>query len=687
MESNDIMFDKQWVFDINQHNAYIAECNAKECAPSFVEEIMFKRGIEGKVGSLEDLSDPYSLPDMDKAIDRILTAIEDEECIAVFGDYDADGVTASAILFHFLQNIMAANVICYIPDRINEGYGMSCTAIDKLSEMGVSLIVTVDNGIVAFDEIQHAKELGIDVVVTDHHRCAEQLPDCCAVVNPCIIKEKTPVSHLCGAGVAYTLIRGLAETLGLSEEIFCYIPIVMIGTLGDIVPLDGDNRIIVKYGMEHFSDYSWPGIKSLMQIISEGRNTEPNISSTFISFQIVPKINAAGRLGNARRAFDLLISEDAQESMELAKELMSENEKRKETENEIAEKAISQEHLITMSDDAVVISVGEGWHHGVIGIVASKLVEKYGKPAFVFSLEDDIAKGSARSVDGFNIHEALTTCAAILERFGGHEMAAGLCVKKDNLRRLVDAMNKYAKEHPEALLKPPNIEIDAVAQPHEITIENVRRIIELEPFGTGNPEPLICVRNLKINYCHKVGDNGKHLKLSFSAESPKGDNLIIDAIAFSKGSFETMVKQINSTCSVICRLQINCWQGQERVSLIVSDIFDEDYNIDNIVKCVYNSRYITVGGFALERKMLAYMYKILLSCGEGFKFSEIYRVRGIMKNAGIKCSWYSIRAGLDIFTELGLILRKDRNNFIIQKNGQKVDLMNSVLYRGIQAGG
>lgn len=685
MERRLIMFDKQWVFDIEQHRAYLEKCEANGKKPSFEEEIMFKRGISGKAGKIEDLSDPYILPDMDRAVDRILSAVEEGQKIVVFGDYDADGVTASAVLCHFLQNLMGADVTCYIPDRVQEGYGMSCGAIDKIADMDVSLIVTVDNGIVAFDEIEYAKALGMDVVVTDHHRCADKLPECCAVVNPCILKENTPASHLCGAGVAYALVRALAEAIGLFDEISCYLPIVMIGTLGDVVPLDGDNRIIVKYGMEHFSEYPWPGLQSLMKLLSEGRSAPPNITSLFISFQIVPKINAAGRIGNAKRAFDLLISEDLEEADSLAKELMNENQKRKETENEIAEVAMSGEHLITMPEDSVVISVGEGWHHGVIGIVASKLVEKYGKPAFVFSSEDNMAKGSARSIEGFNIHAALTSCAELTERFGGHEMAAGLCVPKENLRKLADAMNKFAKENAEKIYRPPHIEIDVVAEPYEITVETAMKIAELEPFGTGNPEPLICIRNLKLNYCSKVGDNGKHLKMSFLDNSGV-NNVVIDAIAFSKGSFESMVKQIRGACSIVGRLQINNWQGQERVSVIVTDIFDEDYNIDKIINCVYNSRYITSNNFSMGRKTLTVMYKQLLSCGDSFKFTEIYRVREVMKQVGIPCTWYLIRAGLDIFTELGLVIRKDRNNFVIQKDAKKVELTDSALYRAIQVG-
>ena len=349
------MFDKQWIFNISQHNRYISDCKEEGKTPSFVDEIFYKRGIEGTPGGLECLSDPYALPNMDRAVDRILTAAEEGERVAVFGDYDADGVTASAVLYHFLKNILELDVFCYIPDRLSEGYGMSCAAIDKLAKEEVSLIVTVDNGIVAFDEITHAAALGIDVVVTDHHKCGERLPECIAAVNPCILAERTPARNLCGAGVAYALVSALADALGVFEEIRRYVPIVMIGTLGDAVALTGDNRILVKYGMEHLSDFGWIGVETLLEKITAGKKNA--ITSTFILFYLVPKLNAAGRLGNAERAFRLLISEDAQEAVTLAEELMAENTRRQATEAEIVEKAMQAENRITTEEDAVVIAI------------------------------------------------------------------------------------------------------------------------------------------------------------------------------------------------------------------------------------------------------------------------------------------------------------------------------------------
>lgn len=260
-------------------------------------------------------------------------AAEEGDRVAVFGDYDADGVTASAVLYHFFKNFLEMDVLCHIPDRLSEGYGMSCGAVDRLAEENVTLIVTVDNGIVAFEEIAHAAALGIDVVVTDHHKCADRLPECSAVVDPCILTEKTPASDLCGAGVAYALIRAIADVLGLSDEIRRYVPIVTVGTLGDAVALTGDNRILVKYGMEHLTKLGWTGLNMLVDKISGGK--EGKITSTFILFYLVPKLNAAGRLGNADRAFRLLISENAEEAASLTEELISENTKRQAAEAEI----------------------------------------------------------------------------------------------------------------------------------------------------------------------------------------------------------------------------------------------------------------------------------------------------------------------------------------------------------------
>lgn len=681
------MFDRQWIFNLKQHNDYINSCCNKGEKLTFVDEIMHKRGIFGKTGGLETLSDPYILPDMAGAVDRILNAVEEGELIAVFGDYDADGVTAAAVLCHFLQNVMSAEVIPYIPDRLSEGYGMSVEAIEKLSEAGVTLIVTVDNGIVAFEQIEYAISLGMDVVVTDHHKCAERLPECSAVVDPCILKEDTPLSQLCGAGVAFTLVRALAEEIGASDEVNQYVPIVMIGTLGDVVPLVGDNRVIVKYGIEHIHDYNWLGLENLINTINEGKSSQPNISSMFISFQLVPKLNAAGRLGNAMRAFDLLVCDDDNEAKQLARELVDENTKRQETEAEIVEKAMQEDNLRTTDTDAVVLALGEDWHHGVIGIVASRLTDKYKKTSFVLTVDNEdgnIAKGSARSVKGFDLHKALTGCAHLLEKFGGHEMAAGLTIKVENIPDFIEYMNDYARNNLVCHL-PANIEIDAVVMPEEITLEEVERLSDLEPYGTGNPSPILCVRNLQPIRCVKVGDGGKHLKITFCAEGANGRKLTLEGIAFSQGVYEDMIKSIGKMCSVVCKAEINVWQGRKSISLLISDVYDADYNIDNNIKCVYNSDYITDRGFLLERNTLAVMYKHFVSYGEFFKFNDLYRIRESMRRMGILCTWYEIRSGLDVFVELGLIKRKDKQTFFIIKNAEKVDLSQSCIYKMAQA--
>lgn len=680
------MFDKQWIFNIEQHNRYLSECRAQGKTPSFIDEIFFKRGFRGAPGGLDDLSDPYVLPDMDRAVDRILAAAEEGERVAVFGDYDADGVTASAVLYHFFKNFLEMDVLCHIPDRLSEGYGMSCGAVDRLAEENVTLIVTVDNGIVAFEEIAHAAALGIDVVVTDHHKCADRLPECSAVVDPCILTEKTPASDLCGAGVAYALIRAIADVLGLSDEIRRYVPLVTVGTLGDAVALTGDNRILVKYGMEHLTKLGWTGLNMLVDKISGGK--EGKITSTFILFYLVPKLNAAGRLGNADRAFRLLISENAEEAASLTEELISENTKRQAAEAEITQQAMQPENLVTGEDDAVVVALGTDWHPGVIGIVASRLTEKYGKPSFVLVKDsEDTAKGSARSVKGFDLHKALSGCAGLLERFGGHEMAAGLGIRLENLRPFIDSLNKYGAEHSQYITEPPNLEIDAVVLPEELTVETVSQISELEPYGTGNPQPLLCVRRLRIHHCTKVGETGKHLKLSFSGEAADGRKLMLDGIAFSQSGYEAIVRRIGCLCSVVCRAELNEWMGKRSVSLLISDLHDADYDIDNGLKCVYNSDYITGRGFALERRLLAVMYKQLLAYGDSFKFSDLYRIRENMRKLGLECTWYEIRNAIDIFTELELIKRKDKQNFSIVKRPGKTELGASAVYCRAQVQG
>lgn len=686
------MFDKQWIFQIEKHNEYIKYCKDNGKTPSFADEIMYTRGIASLSGALENLSDPYLLPDMAAAVDRILTAVEEGEKITVFGDYDADGVSATAVLYHFLQSIAETDVISYIPDRLSEGYGMSAEAITFLAKEGVTLIVTVDNGIVAFEQIDYAASLGIDVIVTDHHKCADALPKCCAVVNPCILKEQTPLSELCGAGVAFTLIRAIADEIGVSEEIKKYIPIVMIGTLGDVVPLKGDNRIIVKYGIEHLNDFGWAGLEGLTAKIVEGKSTTQKITATFISYQIVPKINAAGRLGNAKRAFELLVCTEKTQAEELINELIEENIKRQKAEAEIVEKAMSGDNLKTTEKDYVVVAVGEDWHHGVIGIVAARLTEKYKKPSFVLSAEKtegaaETARGSARSVKGFNLHKALSECDFLLERFGGHEMAAGLSIKTENIQAFIEAINAYAQKNIQ-FNEPENLQADAVINAEQLTLEAVEQLDELEPYGQGNTPPLVCVRNLRIVNCLKVGDSGKHLKISFKGETKTGQNIFLDGIAFSQGAYENMLKSMSDlSCSVLCRPEVNNWQGQKRISMIISDIHDGDYNIDNPLKCVYNNRYVTSGGFVPNRKKLAGLYKAIMKYKDSFKFNDLYSIKKHLQQAGEPLTWYEIRNGLDIFIELDLVEREDRQIFKIKNISEKVKLENSQTFKMIQAEG
>ncbi len=678
------MFDRQWVFNKTEHREYAG-------APSFIDEIYHRRGIDPeKSDDISQLSDPFMLPDMDRAVERLLTAVEEGERIAVFGDYDADGVTASAALWHFIVNMLGADALCYIPDRISEGYGMSCSAVQKLAEQSVSLIITVDNGITAFKEAEYAASLGMDVVITDHHRCDDKVPHCAAAVDPCLLHDKAaPLRDLCGAGVAFALISATASQIGLGDEIYRYVPIVMIGTLGDAVPLTGDNRIIVKYGLKNIFRYGWTGIERLISDINGARQKAgpggKEITASYITFNVVPKLNAAGRLGNAARAYELLISEDEETAARLSAELINENTKRQTMEAEITDKAVSPENMLTSENDSVAVSLGDGWHHGVIGIVAAKLTEKFGKPSVVLVKEENgLARGSARSVKGFDIYKALSGCPELMERFGGHEMAAGMTIKQENIPELIKRLNRFAAESRTYISEPPNTEIDAVILPEEITPETCEALSTLEPYGNGNPPPVLCVRGLRAESCSKVGDGGKHLKILFSARTSGGRSITLNGIAFSQGACENIVKSMDGPCSVICRPEINVWQGRTSVSLIISDIYDGDYNIDNGFECVYNRDYVTDAGFALERGTLAVMYKQLQSMGDSFRFSDLYIMRSDMHRAGTACTWYQIRNGLGVFTELGLIKRTDKQNYAILKPAGKADLMSSEIYRGTQ---
>ena len=503
------MDDEPW-----SEQKYAATLAAQQKEVGLLAGILAARGITDPTEALtllageEELSDPMLLTDMDKACARILEAIDKEQTIVVYGDYDVDGVTATALLYQHLKG-MGASVKCMLPSREGDGYGLSKNAIQSIHDKGCQLIVTVDNGISALEEAEFAASLGVDLIVTDHHLPHDALPKAVAVVDPRRADDHSPFKGLCGAGVAFKLCAALDGCP--PEEMLDYCgDLAAVGTVADVMPLTGENRTLVKAGLKLLQQTGRPGISALLEEV--GLEGKP-ITAENVSYAIAPRINAAGRMDNAVTALQLVLCEDEERAEELAHKLNEINVARQETEQEIVKAA--QEQLDAepaILEDRVILIWGRDWHPGVIGIVASRLVEKTGRPVIVVSVDEHgEGKGSGRSVQGFNLHECIASCEDILLRFGGHAMAAGLSVREENLPELRRRLNEWAARECAVLFTPP-LECDLSIHLDRITVESVRRLEQLAPYGAENPTPVFVLEKAVIDGIFSVSE-GKHCRL------------------------------------------------------------------------------------------------------------------------------------------------------------------------------
>ncbi|NLD48535.1 MAG: single-stranded-DNA-specific exonuclease RecJ, partial [Clostridiaceae bacterium] len=512
---------------------------------------------------LSELHNPFLLKDMDKAVDRILTAIENGDRILIYGDYDVDGVTSTTILYDFLLS-QRAKVDYFIPDRLEEGYGLSISAIDRILERSrIELVITVDCGITAFEEVNYFNEKDIDVIITDHHECKESLPNAFAIINPCRNDCTYPFKELAGVGVAFKLIEAIAEKMNHEVGVKCYLDLVALGTVADVVPLLGENRIIVKHGLDMIEKTSNAGLRSIIKVAAiEGRK----ITSSVISFMIAPRVNAAGRIGDACRAVRLLTTDNDEEAMQLANELDELNRYRQDSEMDIlqgVEKIIDSD--IDLEKERVIVVSGLGWHHGIIGIVASKITEKYNRPCILISVEEETGKGSGRSIDGFNLFKALEYCEDTLERYGGHELAAGLTLKTQSIDMFRRKINEFAGSVLDSSVMLPKIKIDACISKESLTLDSVRELELLAPFGANNPSPVFALYNNKICDIRAVGKD-KHIKLKLC-----NNDFFVDAIGFNKGKLVNVYNEAD-VVDVACSVDINAWNGSESVQLNIKDV-------------------------------------------------------------------------------------------------------------------
>ena len=507
-----------------------------------------------------DFFDPFLMNDMDIAIKRIKKAIENQEKVIIYGDYDVDGITSITVLKSFLKDV-GLDVDYYIPNRLEEGYGLNKNAIDEIAKKEYKLMITVDCGISAIEEVDYANSLGIEVIITDHHEPGDEIPKALAVVDNKRKDNKYPFRELAGVGVAFKVSQALAQSMNIREEEYLkYLDIVCVGTISDIVPLVSENRVITKLGLKLVKQTRNMGLRAIIN--SSGYS---QINSTTISFGVAPRINACGRMGKAEQALKLLLSKDIYEVNKLTQELNSYNRERQEIEKEIFENVLTKIEQNNLAKNRTIVVGGENWHHGVIGIVSSKITEKYFKPSILLSFEKDgTGKGSGRSIPGFDLHEALMKCENCLEKFGGHSMAVGLTIKKENLEQFYKEFEKIAEENETENIVP-IINVDAKIELDKIDKSVVEDLKQLEPFGEANKTPTFALKNIRIDSIRALSE-GKHLKLTL-----RENNQIINAIGFNIGELAEAYK-IGDKIDIAGVLEINTFNGIDNLQINIKDI-------------------------------------------------------------------------------------------------------------------
>lgn len=635
------------------------------------------------------LHDPMLLPDMAKARDTIRRAIEQGKKIAVFGDYDVDGVTSTCVMTRVLRSL-GADVRHYIPDRLSEGYGLSMGAMDRLAQDGIGLIVTVDSGVSAFEEIARARELGMEVVVTDHHECREELPDANAVVNPKRADSIYPFAELAGVGVAFKLASALAGDGQQRAVLEQYADLVALGTVADVMPLVGENRIIVAAGLRRMAETQNVGLSMLLH---ESGQQGKRLTASTISFILAPRINAAGRLGHADMAAELFLTDDPRRAQTLAMALCEQNKQRQATENQILEQALQKlRREYDPLEDQVIVLAGEEWHHGVIGIVSSRICDRYACPTVLIALEDGIGKGSGRSVKGFNLYEALCDSAPLLERFGGHELAAGLTIREENIQQFHENMEVWAREHvnPQELM--PILHIDCPIAPEFISTEATRGLDVLEPFGMGNPQPVFSMCDLLVEEITPISSD-RHVRLTLSK-----DGQTYTAMLFGTGQGGCGFAQGNYVDAAFC-LEINEYRGRCSVQLVIRDIQLSTCEViaDQKILNLYN-RFMSDGELTArearvllpERRDLVAVWRHILSRSEDGWLSV---PDGALSR---RVSWESRReinigkllVCLDVFSESRLLsyhFREGQLNIVLKHIEGKADISKSVVLKTLQS--
>ncbi|NLI93628.1 MAG: single-stranded-DNA-specific exonuclease RecJ [Peptococcaceae bacterium] len=621
--------------------------------------------------SLFAFHSPFLFKDMQAIIDRLKTALDRQEKVLIYGDYDADGVTGTALIYKVLKNF-GFQVILYVPSR-EEGYGLHAEAIYKASAQQVSLIITVDCGITAVEETLLASGHGIDVIITDHHEPGERLPQAVGILNPKVVDSGYPFQHLAGVGVAFKLVQALFSTFrypaGKGTELE-YLDLVALGTIADIVPLTGENRVIVQYGLQVMTKTKHSGIQAILE---ECGLWGKKLKAGQISYIVAPRINAAGRMDTARLALNLLLEEDVQDAIQIAKALNQENNLRQSTERQILQHA--EEMLSSAQIPEVIVLSSPDWHHGVIGIVASRLVERFKRPVFLISEEGNIGKGSARGISGYHVLEELEKQAPLLSKFGGHKQAAGFTIPVQNIDSFREEIINSFIQSGQSLEE--QLWIDSFVPCSELSVKLQKELEELAPFGSGNPAPLLMTSDLTVKKIMTIGKNGEHLKLILQK-----NNLILEALAFKKGGELEKFKQLKNI-DMIYTLEINDYFGEERIQAVLKDYreamgdsFSEIAGTSDSVDILDGEEIISnseTGTPGLDRKMLVEIYKTIRN-----KVNENNQLYWMPeKNVHTHIEMIKILEELGILQWLG-----GTGPYLIElKNKDKTDLHHSLRFR------
>ena len=726
---NETAKEKVWITnvpDTEEANSAISEIIKTLGVSPIIAKLLYNRGYQDPKSATsfirmenEMLRNPFDMADMMKGVQRIKAALDANEKITVYGDYDVDGVTSVCTLYLYLKSL-GANVEYYIPNRSGEGYGVSVGAIDSIKESGTKLIITVDTGITANEEVSYAKSIGVDFLITDHHECRSDLPEATAVINPHRPDCNYPFKELAGVGVVFKLICAYEEfrtgdtrmkaTLRIIKE---YADLVAIGTIADVMPIKEENRIIVKYGLNMIENTNRVGLAALIDVASnkqDGRHNDrydrnrkkrkTKITSSFIGFTLAPRINAAGRVRSATIAVELFLSEKYHEAVKIAEQLCSANKERQAEENKIMQEAYDKIEALDINNNPVIVLNADDWHHGVIGIVSSRITEKYCRPSILVSFEgndedtdylEDVGKGSGRSIKGMNLVDALCYCSDHLVKFGGHELAAGLSVTREQLPIFIEKINEFARANLSEKDMVPVIEADCDMEFSDANLALADSLQLLEPYGVGNPVPQFIIRNVFVSELSGVSDN-KHTRFTLTDGKTS-----LSAMYFSNSPQDLGVC-IGDKVDILFNLGVNEWQDRKSVQLIIRDIkismsSEKQYkfNRQKFEEIKGGATFTEADGYFPEREDFVEVYKFLqnsLHAGiDTFTHKDL--LTKLSSSTSREIGYVKLKFIIMVFKEMNLLqineYEEEKYNFKLQYTTTKKNLNKSSILKKLRS--